>query len=442
MEEKRVVIMGAAGRDFHDFNVHFKHSDEVHVVAFTADQLPGIEGREYPADLAGPLYDEPIPIDPVDELEDLIREEDVDVVVLSYSDLSHEFVMHQASRALAAGASFRLLGPKQMQLEADVPVVSVCAVRTGCGKSQTTRKTVEVLNDEGLDVAVVRHPMPYGDLSENAVQRFETEKDLESYSLTLEEREEYEQHVEEGNVVYAGVDYGEILEKAQEEADVVVWDGGNNDLPFYRPDLHLVLTDPLRPGHEKLYHPGEANLRMADVAVVNKIDTAGEQAIRHVSENIRELTSDAPIVEAASPITVERSNELLGKRVLVIEDGPTVTHGEMGYGAGLLATLKHGAEPLDPRTYAAGNLRNAYRDYPHLGDVAPAFGYSEKQLSDLEQTIQNASGDADAVILGTPADISKIIDIDLPVHRTSYVLESVGQPRLKTIVRRFAEDQI
>lgn len=437
---ERVVIMGAAGRDFHDFNVHFRGDPGYEVVAFTADQIPGIEEREYPAELAGPGYDGPVPIEPADRLEALVRERDVDQVVLSYSDLRHEFVMHQASRALSAGADFRLLGPKSMQLEADVPVVAVCAVRTGCGKSQTTRRVAKLLTGEGLDVVVVRHPMPYGDLAETAVQRFETREDLDRYDLTLEEREEYEQHVDEGNLVYAGVDYGRILARAQEEADVLLWDGGNNDLPFYSPDLHVVLADPLRAGHEKRYHPGEANVRMADVALINKVDTASADEVRRVRDNVYDMNPDATVVEAASPISVDRPGELRGRRVLVVEDGPTVTHGEMGYGAGLLAAERYGAEPVDPADYVEGSLAEVYGEHPHLERVVPAFGYSDETLRDLELTVANAAGDVDAVVLGTPSDLSRVIVIETPVHRVSYELECIGSPKLEDVVVQFAED--
>lgn len=430
--------MGAAGRDFHDFNTHFRGREDRGVVAFTAEQIPGIEGREYPLELCEPGYDEAIPIRPADELEEIIEAESVDEVVLSYSDLSHEYVMHQASRALAAGADFRLLGPKHVQLEAEVPVASVCAVRTGAGKSQTTRSVVRTLSDEALDVVVVRHPMPYGDLSATVVQRFETREDLGRYSLTLEEREEYEQHVDEGNVVYAGVDYGKILERAQEEADVIVWDGGNNDLPFYRSDLHIVLADPLRPGHEKRYHPGETNVRMADVVVINKVDTASEEDAETVEANVRELNPGAAIVRAASPITIEDPESIRGKRVLVVEDGPTVTHGEMSYGAGLLAARRQGAEPVDPRPYAAGALASVYEEYPHMGKVLPAFGYSEEMLRDLGETVEDAAREAEAVVLGTPVDLSRVVPMDLPVHRVRYSLESVGKPRLEDVVGNFA----
>lgn len=438
---RRVVIMGAAGRDFHDFNTAFRDDQNHRVVAFTAEQIPGIENREYPAELAGPLYDDPIPILPASDLETIVADRDVDEVVLSYSDLGHEYVMHQASRALAAGADFRLIGPDQMMLTADVPVVAVCAVRTGSGKSQTTRLVVRTLKNHGLNPVVVRHPMPYGDLAATKVQRFATHEDIDRYDTTVEEREEYEDHVERGTVVYAGVDYAAILQRAQDEADIIVWDGGNNDLPFYRPDLHVVLTDPLRPGHEKKYHPGEANARMADVILINKIDTADGDAIREVRNNIRDLNPDATICEAASPVTLENHEMLRGKRVLVVEDGPTVTHGDMPYGAGHLAAEKYGATPIDPRPHATGTLEKIFDQYPHLGNVLPAMGYGKDQLNDLETTIANAAAAADAVVLGTPSDLTRLIDIDLPVHRAGYELETVGEPKLEHLVAEFLADR-
>lgn len=438
---RRAVIMGAAGRDFHDFNVFFRGNDEYEVVAFTAEQIPDIEGREYPEDLAGDLYDEPIPIEPADDLEEIIQERDVDDVFLSYSDLSHEYVMHQASRSLASGASFSILGPDDVQIETDIPVLSVCAVRTGCGKSQTTREITRLLRDLGYDVGVVRHPMPYGDLSKQRLQKFADYSDLEEYETTLEEREEYEHHIEDGNVVYAGVDYEAILERAEEDSDLIVWDGGNNDIPFFETDLHVVLTDPLRLGDETRYHPGETNLRMADYVLVNKIDTASGDAVRSLRQNIYETNPDARLFEAASPISVEDYVDLRGKRVLVVEDGPTVTHGGMGYGAGYVGARKYGAEPVDPSEYAVGTVADVLEEYD-LRDVVPAMGYSERQLEDLEETIRRATSDIDGVVLGAPIDLGSLIDIDSRVHTTRYDLETVGNPNLEDVVEEFVEEYV
>ena len=425
--------MGAAGRDFHNFNVYFRENNEYEVVAFTATQIPGIEGRVYPPELAGPNYPNGIPIYPEEELPELIRKYNVDEVVFAYSDVSHEYVMHRASIALAAGADFRLMGPSTTMLKAKVPVVSVCAVRTGCGKSQTSRKVAKILKANGYRVVVVRHPMPYGDLRKQICQRFATFEDLDKYECTIEEREEYEPHLRNGIIVYAGVDYEKILREAENEADIIVWDGGNNDLPFYKPDLHIVVTDPHRPGHELKYHPGEANLRMADVVVINKVDTAKPENIEAVEKNIKDVNPKAIIVKAASPMTVENPELIKGKRVLVIEDGPTLTHGEMPYGIGAIAAEKLGAsEIIDPRPYAVGSITDAYKKYAHLGPILPALGYGEHQIRELEETINKAP--CEVVVVGTPIDLRKLIKINKPAVYVRYELQEVGSPNLKEIL--------
>lgn len=428
MGEKNVVIIGAAGRDFHDFNTVFRDNTEYRVVAFTQTtgqnigELDEMPDRTYPASLAGDQYPDGVPIRPEEELEQIIDENDVDEVVLSYSDLSHEYVMHQASRALAAGADFRLIGTDQIMLDADVPVVAVDAVRTGCGKSQTTRKIADILTDMGQEVVVVREPMPYGDLEQQRVQRFETLDDLDEHNVTIEEREEFEQHIERGHVVYAGVDYADILEQAQEEADIIVWDGGNNELPFFRPDLLFVLTDPHRPGHETTYHPGETNLRMADYVIINKENTADEEGIQHIVENVETYNPDAEIIHADSVVSVDDPGQIAGKRVLIVEDGPTLTHGGTSYGAGTVAAKKYGAADIvDPRDSAVGSMKTVLEKYTHLDNVLPAMGYSDDQLSELAETIRNA--DCDAVIVGTPHDISRLLDVDMPMVRVRYDLE-------------------
>ena len=425
--------MGAAGRDFHNFNVYFRENNEYEVVAFTATQIPGIEGRTYPPELAGPNYPNGIPIYPEEELPELIRKYNVDEVVFAYSDVSHEYVMHRASIALAAGADFRLMGPSTTMLKAKVPVVSVCAVRTGCGKSQTSRKVAKILKANGYRVVVIRHPMPYGDLRKQICQRFATFEDLDKYECTIEEREEYEPHLRNGIIVYAGVDYEKILREAENEADIIVWDGGNNDLPFYKPDLHIVVTDPHRPGHELKYHPGEANLRMADVVVINKVDTAKPENIEAVEKNIRDVNPRAIIVKAASPMTVENPELIKGKRVLVIEDDPTLTHGEMPYGIGAIAAEKLGAsEIIDPRPYAVGSITDAYKKYTHLGPILPALGYGEHQIRELEETINKAP--CEVVVVGTPIDLRKLIKINKPAVYVRYELQEVGSPNLKEIL--------
>jgi predicted GTPase len=434
MTRTRIVIAGAAGRDFHNFNVAYRNRADVDVVAFTATQIPNIDGRLYPPELAGPLYPAGIPIATEDQLDALIRTHEVDVVVFAYSDVTHEHVMHVASRALAEGASFELLSPRETMLVATKPCVSVCAVRTGAGKSQTTRRVTELLRESGKRVAVIRHPMPYGDLARQAVQRFERYEDLDEADATIEEREEYEPHLAAGNLVFAGVDYAAILEEAERDADVIVWDGGNNDTPFVRPDLHVVVVDPHRPGHELRYHPGETNLRMADVCVVNKVDSASQEGVDTVLRSIRDHT-DASVILAASPIYVEGDAELIrGKRVLAVEDGPTLTHGEMAYGAAVLAAKQHGAaELVDPRPFAVGSIEETFRRHPHVGALLPAMGYGRRQVDDLRKTISRSG--AELVLIGTPIDLRRLLEIEQPALRVSYRLQEVGEPTLADVLR-------
>ncbi|MEO0198628.1 MAG: cyclic 2,3-diphosphoglycerate synthase [candidate division WOR-3 bacterium] len=434
--KKRVIIMGAAGRDFHNFNVFFRDNEEFEVVAFTATQIPDIAGRKYPPELAGKLYPEGVPIYHEDELEELIKKYKVDFVVFAYSDVSHEYVMNRASRAMAAGASFMLLGPEHTMIKSSKPVISVCAVRTGSGKSQTTRKVAEILKKLGKKTVVIRHPMPYGDLTKQVVQRFGSHEDLDKHNCTIEEREEFEPHIDRGNVVYAGVDYEKILRQAEQEADVILWDGGNNDFPFFKPDLHIVVADPHRPGHEVTYHPGETNLRMADVIIINKIETAYPEDIQVVRENARASNHKAIIIEAASPIFVEDHEKIKGKKVLVIEDGPTLTHGEMAYGAGYVAAEKYGAaEIVDPRPYAVGSIKETYEKYSQLEVILPAMGYSAKQLKELEETINSVP--ADLVIVATPINLGKILNLNKPYVRVRYELQEIGKPDLEQIIRDF-----
>jgi predicted GTPase len=436
MNRTRVLIAGAAGRDFHNFNVAFRGRDDVRVVGFTATQIPDIEGRVYPAELAGEGYPDGIPIRAEEELADLIRSEEVDDVVFAYSDVTHEHVMHIGSIALAAGADFRLMGPRSTELRSSKPVVAICAVRTGSGKSQTTRHVAAVLRGAGKRVAVLRHPMPYGDLTKQAVQRFQRYEDLDAADATIEEREEYEPHIAEGNIVFAGIDYAAILERAQQEADVVLWDGGNNDTPFIHPNLHLVVVDPHRPGHELRYHPGETNLRMADACVVNKIDTAPEEGVEAVLTSILAVNPDAAVVRAASPFEVEQdTHQIAGKRVLAIEDGPTLTHGEMTYGAAVLAAKAGGASELvDPRPFAVGSIKDAFAKYPHMTQLLPAMGYGRKQMEELRETI--ARSDAELVLIGTPIDLRRVIELDKPALRVTYRLQEIGEP---TIAQLLAE---
>lgn len=435
MTRERVVIMGAAGRDFHNFNTYFRTRPEYQVVAFTATQIPNIEGRVYPAALAGELYPEGIPIFPESELDSLIRQHQINQVVFSYSDVAHEYVMHRASLAQAAGADFRLLGPAATMLPSSKPVIAVCAVRTGSGKSQTTRAVVAALKELNRRVVVVRHPMPYGNLVKQAVQRFGTYEDLAKHDVTIEEREEYEPHLARGTVVYAGVDYEKILRAAEQEADVVLWDGGNNDYSFYKPDLYITVVDPHRPGHELAYYPGETNLRMADVIVINKIDTARPEDVEQVRASIREINPRAMVVDAASPIFVENPDAIRGKRVLVVEDGPTLTHGEMAYGAGVVAARRFGAaEIVDPRPFAVGTIADTYKKYPKTGAVLPAMGYGADQTRDLEATINRA--DADHVLIATPIDLRRLIQIKHSADRVRYELQEIGQPTIAEIVRQ------
>ncbi len=430
---RKIIIMGAGGRDFHDFNVAFRHDPSTKVVAFTAAQIPGIDDRRYPASLAGVMYPNGIPIRPESELTDLIRHDSVDEVVLAYSDLSHEEVMHKASIVMAAGADFRLMGPRATMLRSTKPVVAVCAARTGCGKSQTSRAVGRHLIEAGLKVALVRHPMPYGDLDAMRVQRFATLADIDASNPTIEEREEYEAPVEMGMIMYAGVDYGEILTSAQAEADVVIWDGGNNDFPFYVPDLMITVVDPLRPGHELAYHPGEVNVRIAHVVVINKVDSASGEAVETVERNVTAANPTATIVFAESPVTLDEGPDLAGQRVLVIEDGPTITHGGMPFGAGTVAARAAGAATLvDPRPYAVRSIVETYEKYPGIGLVLPAMGYGDAQLRDLEETIDETP--CDVVVTGTPIDLSRLITTRHPVRHARYELREVGSPTLTDVL--------
>jgi predicted GTPase len=434
MAKRRVVIMGAAGRDFHNFNTVYRDDPDTEVVAFTATQIPFIDDRTYPAELAGANYPNGIPIHEEAELVDLITEHHVDDVVFSYSDVAHEFVMHQASTGIAAGANFVLLGPEATYIDAKVPVVAVTAVRTGVGKSQTTRAIAAALKEAGKKVVAVRHPMPYGDLVAQRVQRYAELADLDRYETTIEEREEYEPHITTGTVIYAGVDYGDILAQAQEECDVLLWDGGNNDLPFYRPTVHLALVDPLRPGHEMRYHPGEANLRMADVIVVNKMDSATPEQVARIDETIARVNPTATVVKANSKVTVDDADAIRGKRVLVVEDGPTLTHGEMKIGAGVVAAQRNGAaEIVDPRPWAIGTIAETFEKYD-VGAVLPAMGYSDGQLAEMEKII--AAADVDLVVIGTPIDLRRVITIDRPAVRVRYDLEVLpDSPQLTDILK-------
>ncbi len=429
----KVVIMGAAGRDFHNFNTYFRDDEHYEVVAFTATQIPNIEGRRYPPELAGKLYPNGIQIVAEEKLPELIREHGVEQVVFAYSDISHLDLMHKASMVLANGADFRLMGNQKIVLRSKVPVISVCAVRTGSGKSQTTRKICKILRAKGLDVVAVRHPMPYGDLVKQTVQRFATYADMDKFECTVEEREEYEPLIDNGIIVYAGVDYERILREAEQEADVIVWDGGNNDTSFYRSDLYITIADPHRPGHEVTYHPGETNVRMADVVIINKVQTADRQDILTVKENVARLNPRALIIEAASPIMVDDPRMIKGKRVLVVEDGPTVTHGGMSYGAGTIAAQDYGAaEIIDPRPHAVGSIAETFAKYKHIGNLLPAMGYSKEQLSELEETINNSG--CDVVVAGTPVDLRRVIKVNVPIVRVYYELDEIGRPTLEEII--------
>jgi predicted GTPase len=430
----RTLIMGAAGRDFHNFNVFFRDNKDYEVVAFTATQIPNIEGRRYPAGLAGSLYPEGIPIFPESDLERLIADLNVNQVIFAYSDVPHEYVMHKASQVLAAGADFRMMGMKNTQIKSTKPVVSVCAVRTGSGKSQTTRRVSLILRSMGFKVAAIRHPMPYGDLMVQKVQRFADYSDLDKHNCTIEEREEYEPHLDNGVLVYAGVDYEAILRQAEKEVDIILWDGGNNDFSFYMPDLAIVVCDPLRAGHERTYHPGETNVRSADVFVINKVDTAQPENVMKVRETLQQLNPDAIVIEAASPLFVDQPELIRGKRVLVIEDGPTLTHGEMAFGAGWVAARRFGAsEIVDPRPYAVGAIIGTYRKYPNTGPILPAMGYGDEMIHDLESTINNAP--VDLVISATPIDLTRIIRVNKPMQRVRYELQEIGKPTLEDILK-------
>ena len=428
--------MGAAGRDFHNFNVYFRDKEEYRVVAFTATQIPDIEDRKYPSALAGKLYPDGIPIYPEEELSSLIGKNEILEVFFSYSDVSHEYIMHKASQVLAEGASFTLLGPQETMIKSNLPVISVCAVRTGCGKSQTSRKIALLLKEKGRRVVVIRHPMPYGDLVKQRVQRFATYEDMIKHECTIEEMEEYEAHIKNGIVVYAGVDYGAILEEAQKEADIILWDGGNNDFSFYKADLEIVVADPHRPGHELRYHPGETNFRRAQVLVINKIDSSEKEKLDELLRNIKEFNPEAAIIRANSKIIVPEGKDIAGKTVLVIEDGPTLTHGEMPYGAGILAAQKYGASKIvDPRPFAVGSIKATYQKYTHLDRVLPALGYGKKQIAELTQTIDKV--DCDLVVSGTPIDLSQLIKTNKRILRVTYELEEIGYPDLKEVLREF-----
>lgn len=437
---QRLVIMGAAGRDFHNFNMAYRDDPGVEVAAFTATQIPAIAGRRYPPALAGPCYPQGIPIIPEAELETFCRREQIDQVVFAYSDVAHVEVMHVASRALAAGGDFVILGPRRTMLQARVPVIAVSAVRTGCGKSQTTRWLSQRLRDRGLRLAVIRHPMPYGDLERQAVQRFASRADLDRAQCTVEEREEYEPHLEAGNVVYAGVDYQRIVAQAEQEADLILWDGGNNDYPFLRPDLHIVLVDPLRPGHENTHHPGEATLRMADVVVVAKVDAAAAVDVQRVIENVRAIHPGALLVRAASPVILDDPAAVCGRRVLVVEDGPSITHGGMAYGAGYVAaTREQAAVIVDPRNCAPPDIAAVYAQYPHIGPVLPALGYYPEQLAALRQTILASA--AEVVVAATPCDLAALLHLDIPVVRARYAFAEAGAPGLGSVVDAFLARQ-
>lgn len=430
---EKVIIMGAAGRDFHNFNVYFKDNPRYRVIGFTAAQIPDIEGRLYPPELAGKFYPQGVPIYSENQLTDLIRAHQVDLVAFSYSDIPHTEVMHKASIAMAGGADFVLIGATYTMLKSQKTVVAICAVRTGCGKSQTTRHVCKIIKEQGRNVVAVRHPMPYGDLTRQVVQRFSSYEDFAKHQCTIEEREEYEPLVSQGIVVYAGIDYGQILKAAEKEADVIVWDGGNNDTPFYYPDVHIVVFDPHRAGHELLYYPGETNMLMADIAVINKVDSADPQKVKTVRKNIEKHAPNASIVLAESALLVDNPEQIKTKRVLIVEDGPTLTHGEMSYGAGFIAAQRHAAAAIvDPRPYAAGTLKKTYSQYPHLGALLPAMGYSKKQIQDLESTINQA--ECDLVLYATPIDLPKLMSINKPTLRVRYEYKDHGDPVLKDVL--------
>jgi len=436
MSKIKTLIMGAAGRDFHNFNLIYRNNSKYDVIAFTATQIPDIEGRNYPSVLAGEQYPEGIPIYDESELERLIKENDIEEVVFSYSDIHHEDVMHKASKVMAWGAHFKILGGEPTMIKSTKPVIAIGAVRTGCGKSQTTRRVAEILKEAGLKVVAIRHPMPYGDLAAQKVQRYAHIDDLKKHKCTIEEMEEYEPHIETGTIIYSGVDYEAIVREAEKEADIILWDGGNNDMPFYKPDLNIIVVDPHRPGHERLYYPGETNLLMADVVIINKIVTADSEDIEYVRNSIREINPDAVIIDAASPVAVEDMKLIFGKKALVVEDGPTLTHGEMTYGAGMVAAEKFGAsEVVDPRPYTVGTITETFEKYPEIGKLLPAMGYGEQQIKDLEETI--AKTDCEVVIIGTPIDLRRIIDIKQPSVRVTYNLQVIGKPTLVDVLKPF-----
>ena len=437
MSKRKVIIMGAAGRDFHNFNTYFRDNPNYEVVLFTATQIPDIEGRVYPPELAGSLYPNGIPIEPESRLVELIKAHNVDEVVLAYSDLPHQYVMEKAAIVTSAGADFKLMGPMHTMIESKKPVISICAIRTGCGKSQTTRRVLDILRAKGKKVISIRHPMPYGNLVEQKVQRYATYEDLDKYKCTIEEREEYEPHIDRKSVIYAGVDYEAILRQAeQEDPDIILWDGGNNDFPFYKSDLMVVVVDPHRPGHEVSYYPGMTNLLMADVIVINEEETANSEGIEIIRKNIEKWNPTAVVVDASSPIFVDDHSSIKGKRVLVVEDGPTLTHGEMRYGAGFVAAKKFGAsEIIDPRPFAVGSIIDTYKKYDHLDSILPAMGYGEKQIRELEQTINNS--DADLVVIGTPIDLRRVMKLNKPAVRVKYELQEIGKPDLEDVITDF-----
>lgn len=435
-KQRKILILGAAGRDFHNFNTVYRGDSSVQVVAFTATQIPDIDGRRYPAELAGEGYPDGIPIVNETEMAALIKKHNVDEVVFSYSDVPYERVMNLSSIAMANGADFKLLGDPRTMIKSSKPIISICAVRTGCGKSQTTRRVAELLKEQGKKVVAIRHPMPYGDLAAQRVQRYAEPEDLIKHKCTIEEIEEYEPHISTGTIIYAGVDYEEILREAEKEADVILWDGGNNDLPFYKPDLEIVVADPLRAGNELTYYPGEVNLRRADVVIINKIDTAPAEAIETVRSNIREVNPEAIVIDAASPVNITDAAAVLGKRVLIVEDGPTLTHGEMKFGAGVIAALHYGAgELVDPRPYAVGSIAATYEKYPETGTILPAMGYGDQQMADLKATIDAA--DADLVIIGTPIDLTRYVKFNKPSVRVGYDLQEIGKPTLTEVMADF-----
>lgn len=434
--KKRVIIMGAAGRDFHNFNVHFRDNADYEVVAFTATQIPDIEGRHYPPQLAGSLYPQGIPIEVEEDLRDLIAEKRVDLIVFAYSDVSNQYVMERSAEANAAGADFLLMGTASTMVEPKKPLIAITAVRTGSGKSQTTRRVCSILRAQGKKLAVIRHPMPYGDLVQQEWQRFESYEDLDRHECTIEEREEYEPHIDNGTIVYAGVDYEKILRKAEQEADILIWDGGNNDFCFYRPNLSIVVADPLRAGHELLYYPSGVNLRTADIVVINKVDTASLEDIHFVRENVFTVNPKARIIEAASPILVDDPAVIRGKRVLVIEDGPTLTHGGMKYGAGTIAAKRFGAEVIiDPRPYTVDSITETYRRYPKIGKLLPAMGYGEAQIRDLQQTVDRT--ECDGIVIGTPIDLTRLLTFKVPTTRVRYELQEIGSPNLVEVLEDF-----